>query len=257
MNTICKIYLKRWALGPTLVLVVFWTVSVLAQETPPAPKEPVSDLKMPKPVMFQELKGKANLPKQLKMGFGLDLAGKILSGNWDVKGKITAVDNEKVVFTTEKGETGNLVFRLPKGVRLSLAADELVSIKRTMRGYRAALGYKLVVANMEMLAITSGRLFGDSPQKVKIWDGLILEQGQKLGQTLSESKYETTYQAPVYLITDGRRIQLALGEAHEVTVQRKTYKVMIHKSSKIVPTKEYENVAEGSGYVLEYVAVPT
>ena len=255
MKTTYKRYLKGSSFGTTLLLVVFSITLVFAQQKPPAPKEPVSNLKMPSPVKFQELKGRATLPKQGNLGFGLDLAEKVLHGNWDIKGKVTAVEADRVTFTTDKGEVGNLVFRLPKGLRLSLVANEAVSIKRTTMGYRAVLSYKLLVASSEKLVITSGRLFSDSPQKVKIWDSLILEQDGELGQGL-KTKYETTYQVPVTLTIDGGKIELALGEAHEVIVQGKTYNVMMYQSCKVVPTKEYEGVAEGSGYVLEYVAVP-
>ena len=41
-----------------------------------------------------------------------------------------------------------------------------------------------------------------------------------------------------------------------ITVLGKTYVVMIYESSKVEPTKRYEGVAEGSGYILEYVVVP-
>lgn len=117
------------------------------------------------------------------------------------------------------------------------------------------MGYDLVVANPERLVIASGRLLGDSAQKIKILDGLALEQGRELGQVLIESKYETIYQVPVTVITDDKKMQLAPREALTVTVQDKAYQVMIHQSSKVVPSKEYEGVVEGSGYVLEYIAV--
>ena len=255
MKATCKIIPCLWVLKTTLVLMALWTTFLFAQKMPPAPKEPVSDLKMPEPVLFQEIKGKATLPAQLKLGFNLDLAERIKTGNWDVNGKVAAVDSEKVVFVTERGEAGNLVFRLPEGLRLLIRTGEPVSIKRTMRGFQAALGHELVITSARRLVVSSGRLFGDSPLKVKVWDGLTILQERELDKPLSESKYETTYQVSVTLLADGGRIQLALGTPSMVTVDGKAYTVMIKNSSKLIPNKEYEGLVEGSGYSIEYVAV--
>ena len=84
---------------------------------------------------------------------------------------------------------------------------------------------------------------------------MTLEQSQETGQALSESKYETTYQIAVTLIADGRNIPISVGEVHEVTSQGEPYNVIIQQSIKVVPAKEYEGVAEGSGYALEYVVI--
>ena len=243
-------------MGATLGLVVLCSACTLAQEKPPAPKKPVTNLKMPAPVIVEAQKGEATLSQHVKLGFALDLADKILGGNWDVKGKVATLEAEKVSFITDQGENGNLVFSLPGKLTLSIAAGEPLSIKRTSRGYGAVLGYELVMTSSEKVVIAAGLLFGEMPQQVKIIeDDFALEQSQKLGQALSESKYETTYHIPVTLITDGRNIQLPLGEAQEVTIQGKKYEVVIQQSSKVVPTKEYEGVAEGSGYALEYVVI--
>lgn len=257
METAYNALVKSLTSLTIMALVVCGTNSVFAQEKePPAPKEPVSNLIMPKPVKSQELRGRAKLPEQLKLGFALDLAEKILPGNWDFKGHVSAIDAEKVTFTTDQGQTGNLIFRLPEGFQLSLVSGDAVSIKRKTIGYSASLGYELVVASSEKLVSTSGRLFSDSAQEVSLWDGLTLEQSQELGQVLSRSEYETIYQVPVTLSIDGRETQLIPGEASEVVDGGKTYRIMVQESSRIVPTREYEGVAEGSGYVLEYVAVP-
>jgi len=257
MKILCKKYLlKRWSFGISLMLVIFSTTLVLAQEKPPAPKEPVSNLQMPQSVKVSDLKGRAVLPEQTRLGFGLDLDDKILGGNWDVKGRVTSVEPGKLAFTTGQGETGNLVYRLPEGVPLSLSADEPVSINRTTIGYKAAMGYNLVVGSTDRLVINSGLLIGELPQKVQIGDGFTLEQDKQSGRVLIKGKYETIYQVAVNLVTDDGKIQLTTDEMHEVTVRGKTYNVMIYQSSRVVPTKEYQGLAESSGYALEYMLVP-
>lgn len=239
-----------------LALVVCTADLARGQELkPPEPKKASTNLVLPKAVVFQEEQGLAILPKQLGLGFAVDLAGRIVLGDWAIEGKVTAVSTENVAFTTNKNEPGHLVFRLPKGFELPLAVGDPVSITRKTSGYQASLGYYLVVASDDQPVMASGRQFGISFQKTKMLDGFALEQDPAAEQVLTESKYETIYQVPIGYIADGEAVKLIPGEARQVTIQGQEFEVMILRSFRVVPTKEYEGVAEGSGYILEYVMV--
>lgn len=256
MKTINIKYVKLWGVGMLVISLIICNTLLAQDKRPPIPKEPVTDLKMPEPVIFQEMKGQATIPKQVKLGFGLDIGNKVLVGNWDVKGRVNTVDAQKVSFITEEGDKGNLVFRLPKGLQLQLTADEPVTIKRISRGYKAALGYQLSVESKKRLVINSGRLFGDTPKRVRFPEGMTVVQSDEPGHILSRSKFETIYQIPVILITDTQKMPLTISITNRIKAGEKTYQVMISCSINVVPTKEYEGVAESSGYVLEYVVIP-
>jgi hypothetical protein len=210
---------------------------------------------MPKAVTAGDL-GAAKFNREPRVGFALDLADRTQLGNWDIKGRVTAVEAGKFDFITEKGEAGRLFFRLPEGFQKLLASGEPVSIKRRLAGNRAAMGYDLVVSSAGRLVLGAGRLLGDSAGRVRILDGLVIEQGSEPGKLLARSKYEDTYLVPVALVASGRTIQLTPQEPLEVFAGGKAYRVMIQQSSRVVPSRAYEGVTEGSGYVLEYIAAP-
>jgi hypothetical protein len=64
------------------------------------------------------------------------------------------------------------------------------------------------------------------------------------------------FEPTTLLSPKGVSTKLTIGKLTEVALQRKPYLVLVLRSSELVPTKEYEGVAEGQGYVLEYVATP-
>lgn len=237
-----------------LTFILHGSISIFGQEMkPPAPKEPSSNLQLPEPVVFQEIKGSASLPEELILGFALDLGGVILPGNWDVQGKVVSSDNRVITFSTEQGQTGHLVYRLPKGFQLLLADDDVVKLKRNMNGYQTSLGNKFTLLSSDSLEIASGVLPGEFPHKVMIQDGLTLQQEKEVGSLLSESKFELTYMVPVYALTEDGKIKLTLFEPEVIKLDNTRYRIMILQSSKIVSQDKFEETSEGNGYILEYV----
>ena len=79
MKTYFKLNNCKWHLIFSLTLMLLLILGggeLWAQEMkPPVPKESSSNLKMPKPVMAAEIKGQANLPESLRLGFAMDLSG--------------------------------------------------------------------------------------------------------------------------------------------------------------------------------------
>lgn len=255
MNSRFKRCRKLWTRGVVQILAISCSVGAIAQDKPPAPKDAATELKMPNTVRAEKLKGIATLPDQVKLGFGLDLEGQKLPADWDIRGIATAVSDDKISFTTDKDETGNLVFRLPKGLSLALAQNDSISILRKTKIYGPTLDYGLLVSSSGKLVVASGRIHGESPQRAEVWNDVRLVQSGELGSTLSESQYETTYEVPVSLLSENRSIQLTIGEAHGFIVRGETCNVMVRFSHKVVPAEGQEGVFEGSGYTLEYIAV--
>ena len=224
--------------------------------TPPAPKEPSSVLRPLTPVRAAEIGGRASIPEGVKLGFGLDVADKVIAGEWDVQGVVAASEPGRLVFKTDKGEAGNLVYRIPKEQLLRLAAGDPVAIKRKAKGFKAALGYELMVSSSQRTIIASGRLFGETPLKAAVMDGLVIEQGKEPVRMLGESKYEITHEIPVAVTAgDGPQMHAETGAGQEVTVKGRKYQVLVQTSNRVVPTKKYGGLAEGSEYVLEYVVL--
>jgi hypothetical protein len=238
----------------TVAYLLFLSTAVFAQEkTPPKPKEPSTILRMPNPVTVQEMKGRATLPEQLSHGFAIDVAEKVLSGNWDVRGKVIALENGTVAFKTEKEETGHLVFRLPKGMRFIPKPNQQISIKRAVQGFGGSLGHMTRLTSENELILASGRLYGDRPREGSVFQKLSLRQVSDRTQVASKTKYETTYKVPVVLTSDGASVRLSIGEPAEFTFAGRKFLALVTESSETIPAKEYEGIAEGKGFSLEYV----
>lgn len=226
------------------------------EETPPKPKEPATTLSMPATIESKVIRGKASLPEELVLGFALDVGDIVLAGDWNVVASVTGLENRTVIFRTEKGEIGHLVYRVPKGMRFPLLKPEQpISIRRNMRGYEASLGYQLHVTSEDDLMLSSGQIFGEKPQEATISQRLFLQQIPDKATVLSESKYETIYQVPVYLIVDKKPVELKLGELTEFMLDGKIFLIMVTESNNVIPNEEHKGVVEGKGYALEYVLV--
>jgi len=212
---------------------------------------------MPAPIESRVIRGEATLPEELVLGFALDVSDTVLAGDWDVVASIIGIEERTVIFETEKGETGHLVYRIPKGMQFPLLEPKQpISISRNMRGYEASLGYQLHVTSEDDLMLSSGRIFGEKAQEARILPRLLLQQIPEKATVLSESKYETIYQVPVYLILNEKPRELKLGELTEFMLDRKVFLIMVTERSNVIPNEEYKGVAEGKGYTLEYVLVP-
>ena len=231
---------------------VFLPVISAQDKTPPKPKEPSSTLHMPNPVTVKPLQGSATLPEGVQHGYAVDIADRILTGNVDVKGRVTALEAGRLVFTTEKQETGHLAYRLPRGMALKLKHNDQFSLTRTMVGRGVTLGYTLLITGGKDLMVASGRAFGDTPNNLTILPGLVLRQVQDRTKVSAQGRYETTYATPATLTSDGQTKRLTTGEPAEFTSKGKTYLLMIRESSETVPAREKEGVSEGQGFTLEY-----
>lgn len=241
-----------------LIIAIVATISIplFAQDlTPPKPIVASSELQMPEPIQFQELKGRASLPDELKLGLAIDLDGIVLMGNWKIQAKVVSIDNRIITFVSEKEETGHLVYRLPKGFELSLETEEKIGLQRTMVGNQTALGYQFFLRGSNTLELAAGNILNEIPHRIKLLDGLLLEQNKKTTGILIENQYETHYNVPVVARTKDRAIKLNLFEQEIFKVQGNTYKIMVIQSTLIKPSKKYEEVSEGAGYLLEYVLI--
>jgi len=244
------------ALILTLSIGLMLPVSAYCQvESPPPPKEPSSDLRMPEAVKHQDKKGNASVPEDSKLAFALDLSGIIKTGDWHIEGKVSSTENSAISFVTDKDETGHFVYRLPKDFRLTIEEKDWISIDRTMAGYGASLGYKLSVSGKDSLELASGKLYGNNPQQVKLSKDIILKQDTAFGKVVSESKYETIYHVPVAIMYDRKILQLDPNKTIGVEIHGIKYNLLITRSFLGIPSKGYEGVVEGSGYSLEYILV--
>lgn len=253
MNTLKTPYVRATEIGLLLLVLSFCAVASAATKTPPIPKEPISDLKMPAPLVDQVVEGKASLSPTTRLGFALDLDREVLVGDWKVEGRVTAVDAQKMTFTTADGKEANLVFRWPKEFEMPLGANELVTVHRTAQPYQGAMEDKVSIERDGGLAVNYGRVFGAEPKQILLSEDVKIEQTKDFGSILSDSKYETTRQIPVVFIAEGRSVLLEPGKTQQIRVAGAKFKVLISKSIHVAPTPAFEGVAEGSGYVLEYV----
>ena len=227
--------------------------SASQQKTPPKPEQPSSVLQLPATVRAEEIKGQASLPEELKLGFALDLAGKVVPGNWDVQAKVVSADKNSIAFQTGKGESGHLVYRLPEQMQLPLKSGQSIEIKRTLRGYQVSLGYELLVTSDGRTMVGSGRLFGDNPIAVSVGKDLSLQQVS--AQTLSppDDKNGGNYPVAVIVSSSSSRQSMTMGKLTDFDLQGSKLSALVTESVLIVPPKDSEGAAEGKGYILEYV----
>jgi hypothetical protein len=243
-----------WVVPGLVAMMLLGRVPMPAQEkTPPAPKVPSSTLKLPKPVKAGEIRGRASLPENAKTGFALDLAGKVVPGNWDVKGKVSSVEAERIMFVSERGDSGSLVFRMPKGMKLSIAQNDPVRIRRTMKGTEGNLGHEVLLESGAKMVAAAGRLYGSGPLTATIASGVSVEQGKGQYKLLAASEYDTTYQVPLTLKAGGKTTILEPTGSKEATIGGRGQMVNVVESIRVVPSKKHESTSEGAGYTLEYV----
>jgi hypothetical protein len=240
-------------MGWLLPVLLFSSASSSGQVLPPAPAVPISDLKMPESVVAEAITGPASVPASQKIGFALDLDNRVLIGDWTEQGRVTAVDPGKLTFVTAKGKKGNLVVKWPEGFQLPMKADDTVTIRRIVQPYLGAQEQRVSIAHEDKPLVDYGRVYGARPKQVSISENISIEQTTGPGKVLSETKFETTTQIPVEFVHGHKRIALNIGEPQLVQVGGKRFSVMISSSMRVVPTPEYEGVAEGAGYRLEYV----
>ncbi len=238
-------------------LTLFTGYAYAQQRTPVKPLEPATILKMPKAVEQKEITGKAALPEEMKLGFAMDVDEKVLMGNWNVKATVTVLTEKALTFKTEKGESGQLIYRLPERRQLPLLRQgQPISIKRTSKGIASSLGYELNLSSQNDLILSSGRIFGETPLEEQISPKLSLRQIPERGALLSESKYEKTYQIPIRLTLNDKSMNLPIEKLTEFTFEDKIFQVIVTESSEVIPNKGYEGIVEGKGFTLEYVLVP-
>jgi hypothetical protein len=223
------------------------------EKTPPKPQEPSSTLALPNRVEAEEAKGQAAVPENVTMGFALDLNERVARGNFDVQATVMSVDERAIGFRTDKGETGRLVYRLPQGLRLNVRPGQAVSIKREVIGFDVSQGFRLTLASEGNTLLASGRLLGANPLEVEVSKDSVLRQNPERKTQVSESKYETTYNVPVMLVSGGQSGEApAVGKLTEMKLEGRGFSILVRESSFIVPGKGMEGVLEGGGYVLEY-----
>jgi hypothetical protein len=226
--------------------------SASQEKSPPKPQQPSSTLALPNRVEAEEVKGQAAVPENVTMGFAVDLNERVARGNLDVQATVTNVDERTVIFRTDKGETGRLVYRLPQGLRLNIKTGQNVSIKREVIAVDVSQGYQLTVASEGSTLLSSGRLLGASPLEVKVSKDSVLRQNPERKTQVSESKYETTYNVPVMLVSGGQPGEASVGKLTEMRLEGTGFTILVRESALIVPGKGMEGVLEGGGYVLEY-----
>jgi len=220
---------------------------------PPTPEVASSELKLPDAIKAGDVKGQATLPDQLRLGFALDIAGIIPSGDWDIQATVTSIENRVLAFRTEQGETGRLVYRLPKEMQLPIKLGQPISIKNKIIAFEVSQGYALLLTSEDNSVLASDHLLGQQPLEAKPLEGLSLRQLGEQKTVLNQSKFDTIYQVPVSLSAGGQPINIPMGKSTEVKLNGKSFLLMVTESTESIPTKEYAGVAEGRGYILEYV----
>lgn len=231
-------------------------VSGAQQLSPPAPPQPSSVLRPVPPVNATEPAGSASIPEQASLGFSLSVGQRIMPAEWNIRGTITTMSSGKLLIKTDRDESATLAYRLPKELRLPLKAGDAVEINRASKGYKATLGHELSIKRSEKTVVAVGRLIGDTPQQVKVGDGITLEQLAEPQRTLSESAYETIYGLAATMTgKDGSRKSLSSDGVQDVTIGGNKYQILIRINNKTVPAKSKAGLAEGGTYVLEYVIV--
>ncbi|UCF78045.1 MAG: hypothetical protein JSW03_07980 [Candidatus Eiseniibacteriota bacterium] len=227
-----------------------------AEKEPPVPATASSELQMPDAVRSGHLEGEASVPDEIPLAFAADLAGKLLTGDWNVRGEVSAVEDGKVTFLSDHQQTGHLVYRLPAGLRILLAPNRPFSLRRDAEFYAAGLSYDLVALSAGDLIVTSGRLFGPVPQRSRIWKELSIRQANQREAIIGESKYGTTYSVPVLVVVEGQTTSVEVGIVEQIRLGAETYSLLVLRSCEGVPSEEYGGVFEDAGFGLEYVVVP-
>jgi hypothetical protein len=232
----------------------------VAEREPPMPETASSELEMPEPVITDDIEGEASLPEGAPRGFSADLEGNLVLGNWDVRGEVTEFEDGKITFLCDGGQTGHFVYRLPEGLCISVHPNRPISLRRPVHFYRGGMGYNLVVSSGNALVLAAGEMGGSSPEKIRIWKNLTIEQAQDRGAVIDDNKYGTTYLIPVLLKSEHqtlRHITAEIDSVVQVTVGTQRYSVLVSRSCETVPSETtYGAVLEDAGFGLEYIVVP-
>ncbi len=251
----------RHAVGLVLTLVAAGIagVGVEAQSLrPPIPEVAASDLRYPDPVGVGFLRVVEVLPAQLPLGFFLSLDQEALAGEWDVRGTVVEADKDRIIFNTEKEEEARLLYRLPGQRVLELKPGDPVSIGRTLHGHGVSMGYLIGIASNARLLASAGRVLGEEPQMVEVIDGqLRIKQTDERIAELGQSPTEVTYEIAAVLEAGGKTIPITMDEPVDVVVEQGRLRVVLLNSTEVLPDPKYEDVAEGSGFALEFAATPS
>ncbi|UCF78047.1 MAG: hypothetical protein JSW03_07990 [Candidatus Eiseniibacteriota bacterium] len=252
-------YLLR-VLGLLLVLAVSLSCAgqrkPVAEREPPVSEEVSSELLMPPAVSETEIRGEAALPEEVRLGFAVDLDGKLLVEDWEARGHVRAFERGKVTFESDARQTGHFVYHLPAGLEISLNPGQPFSLKRTIQLCGRGLAYDLVASDSGHPLMEAGRLFGPDPLDKRTSTGLSIQQVRDRGPVALDSKYCKVYQISVTVTADGRTTTVPLRSPVRVRTRGGLYSLLVWRSNETVPTQDYVGVAEGTGYDLEYVVVP-
>lgn len=93
---------------------------------------------------------------------------------------------------------------------------------------------------------------------VEVIDGQlrIKQTGERIGE-LGQSPTEVTYEIGGVIEAGGKTIPITMEEPVDVTLEQGRLRVVLLNSTEVLPDPKYEDVAEGSGFALEFAVTPS
>lgn len=242
---------------------------------PPPPAEPSSVLRHPDPVAPGEPRGPATLLQGVSLGFAVDLADTAQWGDVLLTGTVTAIDSAQVLFETDQGQPGRLLYRLPPAADLMLDSGYPLTLERFLTGYGSKSGYKIQLVSGTDLILDAGSIPAGSAIHVPIADNLLLRQVERgdvpldgidrvlpRAQALLNAPPDTAVvdstsrplhlEVPVILGVGTQQLLVASGDTTSFPYNDVDYLLLLRWSGKAAPwvTTELETGSNGLEYVV-------
>lgn len=235
-------------------IVVCLTATALnAQDSPPAPRRPVTNLQLPEALFDQDIKTPAILPQGARMAFAFEMEGRARTGDLNISANITSIKDNRIELKTDKGKPAGLLFRLPGKLKLNIESGSTINLKRKVHGFKAQMGEEVLLLKNATPLLASGRFFSDRLQKIPISRGLEIRQQSVSAEPVSVSKYESTFAVNTVLLVDGTKHILKPGEDVRFKHSGNNYLARLLNSSRTVPAEKFIGVSEGAEFSLEFV----
>jgi hypothetical protein len=221
----------------------------------PTVKEPVLTLKMPSPPQANKDSISEVIRDTSRFNYLVSVDKKAIKKD-STKGMITESNSGKFLISTKQGQSINLSYFLPGNNQLMISKEDSVTIFSNDEIKGASMNRRLSVESSKGVIISSGIQTNNSPIKITMGKNMVLQQGEYNEKSIiSDSKYDTQYSAPVYLISNNQKKLIEQKKDFTFTNNNQKYLLKVYLSSYEMPKKEFVSVSEGQGYFIDYYLI--
>jgi hypothetical protein len=171
---------------------------------------------------------------------------------------VSELTKSRLSLKTSEGKLIQMDYTLPENQALRLSVNESVSLVKKEAIQGSSLNRFLLMTANRGVVISSTTQISNKPIQVELGKGLGIRQGNYDPQKIvSDTKYDTQYNAPVTLLLNGKPTSLDPANPTSFSFNGAHYKLSLYQSRYIQPKKEFVGVSEGQGYLLNYLLLLT